>query len=128
MKSEKVTSRVYYLFILVYSTNSLPHVFPAFVAFRFHIPFCISSNFFNFLLACKNLFGKLGCPCHACFFDRIRRPKILAGCHYNEEKISRDLTQKKRGYWPVQINDNRIATGQILKKPVEVVKGRILAG
>jgi len=35
---------------------------------------------------------------------------------------------KKRGYWPVQINDNKFATGRILEKPVEVVKGRILAG
>ena len=32
------------------------------------------------------------------------------------------------GYWPVQINANKFATGQILGKPVEVVKGRILAG
>jgi hypothetical protein len=32
------------------------------------------------------------------------------------------------GYWPVQINGNKFATGQILKKPVEIVKGRILAG
>jgi hypothetical protein len=31
-------------------------------------------------------------------------------------------------YWPVQINGNKFATGQIPKKPVEVVKGRILAG
>jgi hypothetical protein len=54
-------------------------------------------------------------------------PKCLAGCHYNEEKISRHL-KKKLGYWPVQINDNKFATGQILEKPVEVVKGRILAG
>ena len=38
-------------------------------------------------------------------------------------------TRKKIiGYWPVQINGNKFATGQILKKPVEVVKGRILAG
>ena len=38
-------------------------------------------------------------------------------------------TRKKSilGYWPVQLNDNKFATGQILKKPVEVVKGRILA-
>ena len=28
----------------------------------------------------------------------------------------------------VQINGNKFATGQILKKPVEVVKGQILAG
>ena len=53
-------------------------------------------------------------------------PKFLAGCHYNEEEISWDLKKIKK-YWPVQINDNKVATGQILNKPVEVVKGRILA-
>jgi hypothetical protein len=36
--------------------------------------------------------------------------------------------KKKRGYWLVQINGNKFATSQILKKPVEVVKGQILAG
>jgi hypothetical protein len=36
--------------------------------------------------------------------------------------------KKERGYWPVQINGNKFATGEILEKPVEVVKGRILAG
>jgi hypothetical protein len=51
----------------------------------------------------------------------------LAGCHYNEEEIRRHL-KKNIGYWPVQMNANRFATGQILGKPVEVVKGRILAG
>jgi hypothetical protein len=57
-------------------------------------------------------------------------PKFLAGCHYNKEEISRHLKkkEKKKGYWPVQINGNKFATDQILKKPVEVVKGRILAG
>jgi hypothetical protein len=54
-------------------------------------------------------------------------PKFLAGCHYNEEGMSRHL-KKKKGYWPVQINGNKFATGQILEKPVEVVKGQILAG
>ena len=42
--------------------------------------------------------------------------------------MKRKLTgtwKKRTGYRPVQINDNMIATGQILKKPVEVVKGRI---
>ena len=53
--------------------------------------------------------------------------KLLASCHYNEEEISRHL-KKNVGYWPVQMNSNKFATGQILKKPVEVVKGRILAG
>jgi hypothetical protein len=54
-------------------------------------------------------------------------PKFLAGCHYNGEEISRHLNINV-GYSPVQINSNKFATGQILKKPVEVVKGRILAG
>ena len=51
----------------------------------------------------------------------------MAGCHYNEEEFSRHL-KKKIGCWPVQINGNKLATGQILEKPVEVVKGRILDG
>jgi hypothetical protein len=54
-------------------------------------------------------------------------PKFLAGRHYNEEDISQHL-KKNIGCWPVQINGNRFATGQILEKPVEVVKGWILAG
>jgi hypothetical protein len=54
-------------------------------------------------------------------------PKFLAGCHYNEEEISRHL-KKNIGYWPVRINGNKFAADQTLKKPVEVVKGRILAG
>ena len=54
-------------------------------------------------------------------------PKFLAGCHYNEEEISRHLN-KNIGYWSVQMNGNKFATGEILGKPVEVVKRRILAG
>jgi hypothetical protein len=54
-------------------------------------------------------------------------PKFLTGCRYNEEEMSRHL-KKKRGYWPVQINGNKFATGQILEKTVEIVKGWILAG
>jgi hypothetical protein len=54
-------------------------------------------------------------------------PKFFTGCHYNEEEISQHL-KKSIGYWPVQINGNKFATSQILKKPLEVVKGRILAG
>jgi hypothetical protein len=54
-------------------------------------------------------------------------PKFLARCRYNEEKVSRHL-KKKYKYWPVQIKGNKFVTGQILKKPVEVVKGRILTG
>ena len=54
-------------------------------------------------------------------------PKFLAGCHYIEEETRWHL-KRNIGYWPIQINGNKFATGQILKKPVEVVKGRILAG
>jgi hypothetical protein len=57
----------------------------------------------------------------------LSMPKFLDGCHYNEEEISRHFKQTI-GYWPVQMNSNKFATGQILRKPVEVVKGRILAG
>jgi hypothetical protein len=38
------------------------------------------------------------------------------------------IWKKIIGYWPVQINGNKFATGQILRKPIEVVKERILAG
>ena len=54
-------------------------------------------------------------------------PKFSAGCHYNEEEISRHL-KKYITYWPVQINGNKFASSQILKKPVEIMKGRIWAG
>jgi hypothetical protein len=53
--------------------------------------------------------------------------KFLVGCLYNEEDISGRL-KRNIGYWLVQMNGNKFATGQILKKPAEVVKGRILAG
>ena len=49
-------------------------------------------------------------------------PKLLAGCHYNEEEISWHL-KKSMGYWPVQMNGNKFATSQILEKPVEIVEG-----
>jgi hypothetical protein len=55
-------------------------------------------------------------------------PKFLAGCHYNEEEISQHLKQMNGNKWMVQMNGNKFATGQILEKPVEVVKGRILVG
>jgi hypothetical protein len=54
-------------------------------------------------------------------------PKFLAGCHHNEEEISRHFEKNIR-YWPVQMKGNKFATGQILGKPVEVLKGRISAG
>jgi hypothetical protein len=70
---------------------------------------------------CISLFCYIGKPAY------LSMPKFLAGCHYNEEEISWHL-KKKIGYWPVQMNGNKFATDQILGKPVEVVKGRILAG
>ena len=45
-----------------------------------------------------------------------------------KKKLTSTWKKKNTGYWPVQINDNKFATGQILRKPVEVVKGRISAG
>jgi hypothetical protein len=54
-------------------------------------------------------------------------PKFLAGLHYNEEEISQHL-KKNVGYWPVQMNGNKFSSGEILRKPVEVVTGWILAG
>jgi hypothetical protein len=36
--------------------------------------------------------------------------------------------EKNIGYWLVQIDGNKFATDQILEKPVEVVKGQVLAG
>jgi hypothetical protein len=69
---------------------------------------------------CISWFCYIGKPAY------LSMPKFLAGCHYNEEEVSRHL-KKKIGYWPVQMNSNKFATGQILKKSVEVVKGQILA-
>jgi hypothetical protein len=45
-----------------------------------------------------------------------------------KKKLVGTWKKKEKGYWPVQMNGNKFATGEILKKPVEVVKGRILAG
>jgi hypothetical protein len=39
--------------------------------------------------------------------------------------MNKPALEKKKGYWPVQINGNKFATGQIVTKPVEVVKGGI---
>ena len=53
-------------------------------------------------------------------------PKFLAGCQYIEE-INRHL-KKNIEYWLDEINGNKFATGQILRKAVEVVEGRLLGG
>jgi hypothetical protein len=58
-------------------------------------------------------------------------PKFLTGCHYNEEEINRDL---KNLYIYIYIYAGPNWWQQVCnrsnpeKKPVEVVKGRILAG
>jgi hypothetical protein len=54
-------------------------------------------------------------------------PKFLPGCHYNEEEISRYLTKKYRilagpNEWQQVCNRSNP------EKPIEIVKGRILAG
>jgi hypothetical protein len=53
--------------------------------------------------------------------------KFLAGCHYNEEEISRHL-KKSIGYRPVQIDGNKFATGQMLKKTGRSCEGVALFG
>ena len=54
-------------------------------------------------------------------------PKFLAGCHYNEEEISRHL-KKKEDIGRSKLMATSLQPVKILEKPVEVVKGRILAG
>jgi hypothetical protein len=41
-----------------------------------------------------------------------------------KKKLAGIWKEKKRGYWPVQINGNKFATGQILEKPVSKKLGR----
>jgi hypothetical protein len=58
----------------------------------------------------------------------LSMPKFLTGCHYNEEEISQHLKKKYRilagpNEWQQVCNRSNPE-----KKPVEVVKGRILAG
>jgi hypothetical protein len=58
------------------------------------------------------------CISRFCYIEKpayLSMPKFLAGYHYNEEEISRHL-EKYIEYWPVQINGNKFATGQILRK------------
>ena len=55
-------------------------------------------------------------------------PEFLAGCHCNEEEISRHLKKNHRilaspNEWQQVCNQSNLEE----KKPVEVVKGRILA-
>jgi hypothetical protein len=55
--------------------------------------------------------------------------KFLANCHDDEGEISHHLKKekerkkKKKGYWPVHMNGNKFATGQILKKPHRSCEG-----
>jgi hypothetical protein len=73
------------------------------------------------LRCCISYFCYIGKPAY------LSMPKFLTVCYYDEEEISWHL-KKGIGYWPVQMNGDEFATGQILKKPVEVVKEQILAG
>jgi hypothetical protein len=75
---------------------------------------------FCFIIAFHNLAtleNQLTYQCPSFSLVVITMKKKLAG-----------TSKQNRGYWPVQMNGNKFATGQILKKPVEVVKGQILAG
>ena len=75
--------------------------------------FCFIIAFHSF----TTLKDQLTYQCPSSWLVVITMKKKLAG-----------TCKKEKGYWPVQFNGNKFATGQILKKPVEVVKGRILAG
>jgi hypothetical protein len=75
--------------------------------------FCLIIAFHNFV----TLENRLTYQCPSSWPVVITMKKKLAS-----------TWKKNIGYWPVQIHGNKFATGQILKKPVEVVKGRILAG
>jgi hypothetical protein len=75
--------------------------------------FCFILAFHNF----ATLGNRLTYQCPNSWPVVITMKKKLAG------------TWKKHiGYWPVQINGNKFATGEFLKTPVEVVKGRISVG
>jgi hypothetical protein len=75
--------------------------------------FCFIITFHNF----ATLENRLTYRCPSSWLVVITRKKKLAG-----------TCKKKIGYWPVQMNGNKFATGQNLGKLVEVVKGRSLAG
>ena len=51
----------------------------------------------------------------------ISMPRFLTGCHYNKN-ISWHFKQNIE-YYPVQMNGNKFATGEILRKLVEVWEG-----
>jgi hypothetical protein len=74
--------------------------------------FCFIIAFHNF----ATLANRLTYQCPSSWPVVMPMKKKLAG------------TWKNTGYWPVQIHGNKFATGEILRKPVEVEKGRILAG
>jgi predicted phage-related endonuclease len=75
--------------------------------------FCFNIAFHNF----ATLKNWLTYQCPSSWPVVITMKKKLAG-----------TWKKNIGYWAVQMNGNKFATGQILEKPVEIVKGRIFAG
>jgi hypothetical protein len=54
-------------------------------------------------------------------------PKFLTSCDYNEEEISRHL-KKNKDIGRSKLMTTSLQPVKILEKPVEVVKGRNLAG
>jgi hypothetical protein len=75
--------------------------------------FCFIIAFHN----CATLENRLTYRCPS------SRPVVIT----MKKKLAGTWKKKRKGYWPVQINGNKFAPGQILRKPVEVVKGRTLA-
>jgi len=77
-----------------------------------------AKHLFHYYISLFGYIGKL---------TRLLMPKFLAGCHYDEEEIIRHLKKKIIGYWPVQMNGNKFATGQILKKTGRSCEGMDLS-
>jgi hypothetical protein len=84
------------------------------------ISFYFITSLLHFIIF-ATLKNRLTYQCPSSWPVVITMKKTYAGTLKKEKR-------KKEGYQPVQIHGNKFATGQILKKPVEVVKGQILAG
>jgi hypothetical protein len=81
--------------------------------------FCFIIAFHNF--ATLENWLTYQCPSSCPVVITIKKKLV---CTWKEKRKKK----KRKAYWPVQINGNKFATGQILKKLVEIVKGQILAG
>jgi hypothetical protein len=69
------------------------------------------------LHCCISRFCYIGKPAY------VSMPKFLAGCHYNEEEISRHLKKRRRILAGPNCNGNKFATGQIVEKPGRSCEG-----